>query len=68
MTDTNCLSSESVFDVYRGQGIDKGKKSIALALNLQDTSRTLTDADADAIVTRVVRHLGSELDAVIRDK
>ncbi len=62
------LRNVAVFDVYRGQGIDKGKKSIALALNLQDTSRTLTDLDADEIVTRVVHHLGSELDATIRDK
>jgi len=62
------LQNITVFDIYRGPGIDKGKKSIALALNLQDTSRTLTDVDADAIVTRVVLHLGSELDATIRDK
>jgi len=62
------LTDITAFDVYRGQGIDKGKKSIALAINLQDTSRTLTDSDADAIVTRVVEHLGSELGARIRDK
>jgi phenylalanyl-tRNA synthetase beta chain len=61
------LTDVSAFDVYRGQGIDKGKKSIALALNLQDTSRTLTDSDADAIVSRVVDHLASELGAKIRD-
>ncbi len=62
------LQDVTAFDVYRGQGIDKGKKSIALALKLQDTSRTLTDSDADAIVSQVVSHLGSELDATIRDK
>jgi phenylalanyl-tRNA synthetase beta chain len=62
------LKDLTTFDVYRGQGIDKGKKSIALCLNLQDTSRTLTDSEADAIVTRVVGHLGSELGAKIRDK
>ena len=64
----NLLQDITAFDIYRGPGIDKGKKSIALALNLQDTSRTLTDSLADAIVTRVVTHLGSELDAKIRDK
>jgi len=62
------LRDMTAFDIYRGQGIDKGKKSIALGLNLQDTSRTLTDSEADAIVTRVVEHLGSELGARIRDK
>lgn len=62
------LQDITAFDIYRGQGIDKGKKSIALGLNLQDTSRTLTDSEADAIMTRVVDHLGSELGAKIRDK
>jgi phenylalanyl-tRNA synthetase beta chain len=57
-----------VFDVYRGTGIEKGKKSIALGLNLQDTSRTLTDVDAEAIVARVVEHLTGELGATIRDR
>src|SRR5690606_17271705 len=36
-----------VFDVYRGPGIEAGLKSVALGLILQETSRTLTDVDAD---------------------
>jgi phenylalanyl-tRNA synthetase beta chain len=62
------LTELTVFDVYRGPGIDKGKKSIALGLNLQDTSRTLTDLDAEAIVARVIEQLGGELGATIRDR
>ena len=62
------LQTASVFDVYRGDGIEKGKKSIALGFTLQDNSRTLTDADADAIMNRVADHLRSEVDAIIRDK
>jgi phenylalanyl-tRNA synthetase beta chain len=62
------LQALSVFDVYRGAGIEKGKKSIALGFTLQDTSRTLTDEDADAIMNRVADRLRSELDAIIRDK
>jgi phenylalanyl-tRNA synthetase beta chain len=57
-----------VFDIYRGPAIENGKKSIALGLNLQDTSRTLTDDDAEAIVARVVEHLRRELGATIRDR
>ena len=62
------LKEVSVFSVYRGKQFDKGKKSIALGLHLQDTSRTLTDPEADAIVAQVVDRLTRQFDAAIRDK
>jgi phenylalanyl-tRNA synthetase beta chain len=62
------LSDLKVFDVYRGPGIDFGRKSIALGLILQDSSRTLTDVDADAVVTAVVARLRDVLSATIRDQ
>jgi phenylalanyl-tRNA synthetase beta chain len=57
-----------VFDVYRGPGLETGRKSVALGLILQDSSRTLTDVDADAVVTKVVARLRDELSATIRDQ
>jgi phenylalanyl-tRNA synthetase beta chain len=62
------LRDLSVLSVYRGEQIDKGKKSIALGLNLQDTSRTLTDDDADRVMAQVTNHLRTQLGAGIRDK
>ena len=62
------LSELRVFDVYRGPGVESGRKSIALGLILQDSSRTLTDVDADAVVTSVVSRLRDELSATIRDQ
>ena len=62
------LSELRVFDVYRGPSVDFGRKSIALGLILQDSSRTLTDVDADAVVTAVVARLRDELSATIRDQ
>jgi phenylalanyl-tRNA synthetase beta chain len=62
------LSELRVFDVYRGPGVDSGRKSIALGLILQDSSRTLTDVDADSVVTAVVARLRDELSATIRDQ
>ncbi len=62
------LTDLTVLSVYRGKQFEKGKKSIALGLQLQDTSRTLTDHDADAIVEQVVEHLARQLNATIRDK
>jgi phenylalanyl-tRNA synthetase beta chain len=62
------LNDLSVLSVYRGEQLDKGKKSIALGLNLQDTSRTLTDEDADRVMAQVIDHLRVQLSGTIRDK
>ena len=61
------LSDLLVFDVYRGPGIESGRKSVALGLILQDSSRTLTDVDADAVTTAVVARLRDVFSATIRD-
>jgi phenylalanyl-tRNA synthetase beta chain len=61
------LQEARIFDIYRGPGIDSGRKSVALGLILQDSSRTLTDEDADAAVTRVADRLRQDLGATIRD-
>lgn len=55
------------FDIFAGGRIDAGQKSVALGLILQETSRTLTDADADRIIGRVVQRLTHEFDARIRE-
>jgi len=62
------LSELRVFDVYRGPSIETGRKSVALGLILQDSSRTLTDVDADAVVTAVAARLRDVLSATIRDQ
>ena len=54
------------FDIYRGESVDSSRKSVGLGLILQDTSRTLTDEDADQTVQSVTRHLEHELGATIR--
>jgi phenylalanyl-tRNA synthetase beta chain len=62
------LTSLVVFDIYRGKGIAEGFKSVAIGLNLQDISRTLTDDETDAVVAQVVKDLEREHSATIRDK
>lgn len=61
------VSDVKIFDIYRGKGIDSGRKSIALSLILQDSSRTLTDEVADATMRKVVQRLQGKLGATIRD-
>jgi phenylalanyl-tRNA synthetase beta chain len=62
------LTGLVVFDIYRGRGVEEGFKSVAIGLNLQDISRTLTDEEIDAVVAQVVAGLEREHSATIRDK
>jgi phenylalanyl-tRNA synthetase beta chain len=61
------LQEVRIFDIYRGPGIDSGRKSVALGLILQDSSRTLTDEDADGAMRRVADRLARGVGATIRD-
>lgn len=60
------LKELRLFDVYQGEGVDSGRKSVAIGLILQDLSRTLTDEDADRIVAAVLRDLEATLGAQLR--
>ena len=42
-----------VFDQYRGKGIEPGQKSLALRIVMQDTARTLTDSEVEAVMTSI---------------
>ena len=55
-----------LFDRYVGKGVEKGFKSLAMALILQEESRTLTDRDVDAVVSAVMAALQQAHGAVIR--
>jgi phenylalanyl-tRNA synthetase beta chain len=57
-----------VFDVYHGEGVESGRKSLALGLILQDLDRTLTDEDADRTVRAVLEDLRAHLGARIREQ
>jgi phenylalanyl-tRNA synthetase beta chain len=61
------VRSVRIFDVYKGPGIEAGLKSVALGLILQETSRTLTDVDADAAMAAVSSKLQQDFAAVLRD-
>ncbi|MEX0959465.1 MAG: phenylalanine--tRNA ligase subunit beta [Burkholderiales bacterium] len=56
----------SVFDVYRGKGIEQGKKGLAFRVLLQDTQKTLTDSEVDAAVARLREVLEKEYGAELR--
>jgi phenylalanyl-tRNA synthetase beta chain len=66
-TGSSLLRDLRVFDVYRGTGVENGRKSVALGLIFQDISRTLTDEDVDQAVASIVADLHANLDARIRE-
>ncbi|MCE3000024.1 MAG: phenylalanine--tRNA ligase subunit beta, partial [Betaproteobacteria bacterium] len=60
------LRDLKVFDLYCGQGVEKGKKSLAFSVLLQDTEKTLTDADAEKAVAELRRILQQKFNAKLR--
>ena len=64
---TNRLVGLNLFDVYRGENIGAGKKSLALSMTLQDTQRTLEENEIQSIVSDVVTQLTEQFGASLRD-
>ena len=60
------LKSVRLFDVYQGQGIENGQKSLALGLTWQHPERTLTDDEVNQWVEQVVKHLSQHTGASLR--
>ncbi len=55
-----------IFDLYQGEGIEKGFKSLGMGLIIRENSRTLTDEDVDAVSEVVVKHLTEAFGARLR--
>ena len=60
------LQRIELFDLYTGEGIDFGRKSVTLGLTLQDLSRTLTDNEVEDVMQRIVGKLQTDLGATLR--
>jgi len=52
-----------VFDQYRGKGVEPGKKSLALRIVMQDTDRTLTDSEVEAVMASIRNLLNQQFQA-----
>lgn len=60
------LKQVSLFDVYRGDKIPAGKKQYALNFVLQDLEKTLTDADVDKVMAKILSTFQHEFGATLR--
>jgi hypothetical protein len=54
LADRNLIDTVTVFDVYEGQGVPEGKKSVAVAVRIQPKDATLTEAEIDALAQKIV--------------
>jgi len=66
LTERKLLKKVSLFDVYEGDKIEKGKKSYALTFTLLDENKTLTDKQIDKVMMNLARAFQREFAAVIR--
>ena len=55
-----------IFDEYRGKGLENKEKSLAIRLWMQDTQRTLNDAEVGQLIAALVLHVGRSLGARLR--
>ncbi|MBQ7635663.1 MAG: phenylalanine--tRNA ligase subunit beta [Bacteroidaceae bacterium] len=60
------LKSVHLFDVYEGKNLPAGKKSYAVNFMLQDDARTMSDAQTDAIMHKIITNLQKQLNASLR--
>lgn len=61
------LKDLRVFDIYRGTGVEPGRKSVALGLIFQENSRTLTDDEVDRLMLAIREDLSASVKARIRE-
>ena len=64
--DRTLIVGVDVFDIYEGSGIDPDKKSVGVEVVLQPTERTLTDAEIEAVSTRIQQAAAKKAGAVLR--
>jgi phenylalanyl-tRNA synthetase beta chain len=64
--DKTLISGVRVFDIYEGQGVPEGAKSVALEVTLQPREKTLTEAEIEALSARIVAAVEKAAGAKLR--
>ena len=64
--DKALISRVNIFDVFEGQGIPEGKKSVGVEITLTPLDRTLTEAEIDQVSARIVAEVKKAAGAELR--
>ena len=62
------LDNVNLFDVYKGEQIEKGYKSVAYSISFRSNEKTLTDEEVNAPMKKILKELEDKLQAQLRDK
>ncbi|MCI5967253.1 MAG: phenylalanine--tRNA ligase subunit beta [Tenericutes bacterium] len=57
-----------VFDVYEGENVETGKKSLAFSLTFEDATKTLNDEEVMTVFNRIIEEVENKLKVKVRDK
>ncbi len=64
--DRKLITNVTLFDLYEGQGIEPGKKSIAIAVTIQPREKTMTDKEIDALAAKLVAEITKRTGGTLR--
>ena len=64
--ESDILKEIQVFDVYSGEGVEQGFKSVAVAFHMQHAERTLTDDEVNSLILTITTQLEQKIGATIR--
>jgi len=67
-TDKNLIRSVNLFDIYSGDKIEKGKKSIAISVTIQDDNKTLTEKDINDVSKVIIEGAQNKFNAYLREE
>ena len=66
--DKNLIKNVSLFDIYQGEKIEKGKKSIAISVTIQDDNKTLTEEEINNVNTTIIEGAKTRFNAYLREE
>jgi phenylalanyl-tRNA synthetase beta chain len=64
--DRKLITAVGVFDVYEGEHVGAGKKSIAIAVTIQPREKTMTDQEIEALAAKIVAEVGKRTGGTLR--
>ena len=67
VVDAELLKSLDIFDLYEGKGVPEDKKSLAVAIHLQHSERTLVDNEINEILSAILKTLETDFAITLRE-
>jgi phenylalanyl-tRNA synthetase beta chain len=65
--DKKLIKSVELFDIYSGDKLESGKKSVALSVQIQANDRTLTETDLNLLSEAIIFGVSQKFTAKLRD-